>query len=71
MPGIFVQIGVEGIDKVLDQLGPKLENAIVKGAIEGLRDTGLEMETEMKGECPHKSGHLRRNIKAEEPEVEA
>jgi hypothetical protein len=70
MPGIFVQIGVEGIDKVLDKLGPRFENAIVGAVKAGLYEKGLEMEGEMKGESPVKSGTMRREIKAEEPEVE-
>jgi hypothetical protein len=70
MPGMFIEIRVEGIDKVLKDLAD-LESAIVEAVKTGLYEKELEMETEMKGECPHKSGHLRRNIRAEEPVVES
>jgi hypothetical protein len=70
MGGVFTEMKVEGLDKVLDKLGPRLENAIVEAVKTGLYEKGLEMEGEMKGECPHKTGTMRREIKAEKPEVE-
>lgn len=71
MPGVFIEMRVEGLDKVLERLGPRFENAIVEAVKTGLYEKELEMETEMKGESPHKSGHMRRNIRAEEPVVES
>lgn len=70
MPGMFIQIKVEGMDKLLGDLA-SLESAIVEAVKTGLYEKELEMETEMKGESPHKSGHMRRMIKAEEPVVES
>jgi hypothetical protein len=70
MPGVFVEMKIEGLDKVLEKLGARLENAIVGAVKTGLYEKGLEMETEMKGECPHKTGTMRREIQAQEPEVE-
>lgn len=70
MPGVLISMTVEGLDKVLDKLGPRLENAIVGAVKTGLYEKGLEMEGEMKGESPVKSGTMRREIQAQEPEVE-
>lgn len=70
MPGVFIDIRVKGVEDVVRKLAG-LESVIVEAAKTGLYEKGFEMEGAMKEECPHKSGHLRRNIKCEEPEVEA
>lgn len=65
--GVSIEVKVEGLDRALSQLGD-LRDAAVRGVSRGLHEWALDTEGDCKGECPHKTGHLRRNIRAIPPE---